>query len=298
MKRKNLLYLLLLLTLGSGAQTRQWGTLTEEDGLHSATVTSVLRDQYGFVFFGTEQGVSRFDGTHLLNIDFPENNTQRNLHVNTIMENDRETLLIGNNVGLWKVDRRHLSMRRVHQDVIDTEVFDLLRTSDGTLFIATAQGLFKMSHDRVETVNIFAHQPTNNHSVRKTAVCGKHLCLLAANRVATAPVERPEAARFHSLPAPFTHATLLSMASDKKRVYLGTREHGLLVFTPPNQPILLLYQRYPCGNQPFGRCPRPAIGGHGVRRLHAGRPQPSHDHPPIHKPTLGLVCRCNKDAHQ
>lgn len=232
MKRKNLLYLLLLLTLGSGAQTRQWGTLTEEDGLHSATVTSVLRDQYGFVFFGTEQGVSRFDGTHLLNIDFPENNTQRNLRVNTIMENDRETLLIGNNVGLWKVDRRHLSMRRVHQDVIDTEVFDLLRTSDGTLFIATAQGLFKMSHDRVEAVNIFAHQPTNNHSVRKTAVCGKHLCLLAANRVATAPVERPEAARFHSLPAPFTHATLLSMASDKKRVYLGTREHGLLVFNP------------------------------------------------------------------
>lgn len=72
MKRKNLLYLLLLLTLGSVAQTRQWGTLTEEDGLHSATVTSVLRDQYGFVFFGTEQGVSRFDGTHLLNIDFPE----------------------------------------------------------------------------------------------------------------------------------------------------------------------------------------------------------------------------------
>ena len=105
MKRKNLLYLLLLLTLGSGAQTRQWGTLTEEDGLHSATVTSVLRDRYGFVFFGTEQGVSRFDGTHLLNIDFPENNTQRNLHVNTIMENDRETLLIGNNVGLWKVDQ-------------------------------------------------------------------------------------------------------------------------------------------------------------------------------------------------
>ena len=244
MKQKNLLYLLLLLTLGSGAQTRQWGTLTEEDGLHSATVTSVLRDQYGFVFFGTEQGVSRFDGTHLLNIDFPENNTQRNLRVNTIMENDRETLLIGNNVGLWKVDRRHLSMRRVHQNVIDTEVFDLLRTSDGTLFIATAQGLFKMSHDRVEAVNIFAHQPTNNHSVRKTAVCGKHLCLLAANRVATAPVERPEAARFHSLPTPLSYRWPAT-----KSVFTWERVSMAYSFSPPkptnSPPLSAISMRQP-----------------------------------------------------
>lgn len=232
MKQKHLLCLFLLLSLCVVAQTRQWGTVTQEDGLRSASVTSVLRDRYGFVFFGTEQGVSRFDGTHLLNIDFPESNTQGNLGVNCIVENDRETLLLGNKTGLWLVDRRRLSMRRAHPDAIDTEVFDLLRAPNGTLFIATAQGLFKMSHGRVEAAGIFAHRPATNHGVRGMAICGNHLCLLTAHGVATAPVERPEAARFHSLPAPLARASLLSMASDKECVYLGTSEHGLLAFNP------------------------------------------------------------------
>lgn len=232
MRLKNLLLTLLMLPLYLLAQTPQLGSLTQEDGLHSASVTSVLRDRYGFVFLGTEQGVSRFDGTNILNIDFPKGDTQRNLAVNTMAEQDGESLLLGNKVGLWQLDRRRLSIRRIHRDAIDVEVYDMVRTPDGTFFIATAQGLFKLRGDRIAPVNLFAHRQVANHSVRRLALSGHRLFLLTGPWLAEAPVGRPDAVTFHRLPTALADAHLTSLASARGVVYIGTRGQGVLAFNP------------------------------------------------------------------
>ncbi len=232
MRLKNLLLTLLTLPLCLLAQTRQLGSLTQEDGLHSASVTSVLRDRYGFVFLGTDQGVSRFDGTNILNIDFPQGNAQRNMAVNVMVEQDGEMLLLGNQAGLWQLDRRRLSIRRVHRDVIDVEVSDMARASDGDLFIATSQGLFRMRNEKVEVVNIFARKSAANHAVWRLALSGRRLYLLTGQQLAEAPVSKPEAMTFHRLPAPWTGAHPTSITSARGLIYIGTRERGILVFDP------------------------------------------------------------------
>ena len=38
-----------------------------EQGLANSTVYCMLQDKQGFLWFGTETGVSRFDGTHFKN---------------------------------------------------------------------------------------------------------------------------------------------------------------------------------------------------------------------------------------
>lgn len=235
MRLKNLLLILWMLPMCLLAQTPQLGSLTQEDGLHSASVTSVLRDRYGFVFLGTEQGVSRFDGTNLLNIDFPKGDTQRNLAINAMVEEDGQSLLLGNKAGLWQLDRRLLDIRRIHQDVIDVEVLDMVRTNDGTLFIATVQGLFRLRGGRVEPVNIFAHRQVANHAVSRLALCGGRLFLLTGQLLAEAPVSKPETARFHSLPTPFAGAHPTSLASTRGLLYIGTRECGVLTFNPKSR---------------------------------------------------------------
>ncbi len=232
MRTKCLIYLLLTLPLYLTAQTRRLEPLTQEDGLRNPSVTSVLHDRHGFVFLGTEQGVSRFDGTNILNIDFPTGDTQRNMAVNTMAEQDGETLLVGNKAGLWRLDRRLLSLQRIHRETVDVEVCDMARAADGTLFIGTAKGLFRMAGGRIGAVNIFARRPTANHAVRKVALGQGLLCLLAGNMLATAPAEHPERASFHPLPATLLHTHLTSLVCIGGRVYLGTRERGILTFDP------------------------------------------------------------------
>ncbi len=232
MRLKNLLSTLLMSPLCLLAQIPQLGSLTQEDGLHSASVTSVLRDGHGFVFLGTEQGVSRFDGTNILNIDFPKSDAQRNLAVNAMVEQDAQSLLLGNKAGLWQLDKRRLAIRRIHQDAIDVEVFDMVRTDGGTLFVATAQGLFRLRGDQVEPVGIFTRKQVANHAVRHLALCGQRLFLLTGQWLAEVPTARPEAATFHHLPTTLSDAHPTSLASARGLIFLGTRERGVLAFNP------------------------------------------------------------------
>src|SRR5690349_23946523 len=61
---------MLLLFLISKAVISQQQSYTQYDvnsGLAGSTVYTMLQDHDGFMWFGTETGVSRFDGTHFKN---------------------------------------------------------------------------------------------------------------------------------------------------------------------------------------------------------------------------------------
>ena len=48
------------------AQTQNinFTSLTTKDGLSSNTVTAILKDRYGLMWFATEDGLNKFDGTN------------------------------------------------------------------------------------------------------------------------------------------------------------------------------------------------------------------------------------------
>ncbi|MEO5681256.1 MAG: two-component regulator propeller domain-containing protein [Chitinophagaceae bacterium] len=60
-----LILCMILLTLCLTAQQKSinFTSLTTEDGLSSNTVNAILKDRYGMVWFATEDGLDRFDGT-------------------------------------------------------------------------------------------------------------------------------------------------------------------------------------------------------------------------------------------
>ncbi|MFL5811610.1 MAG: two-component regulator propeller domain-containing protein, partial [Flavisolibacter sp.] len=57
----------LLLTIASIGQEYSYTHYDSKDGLAGSTVYCVTQDREGFLWFGTENGLSRFDGTHFKN---------------------------------------------------------------------------------------------------------------------------------------------------------------------------------------------------------------------------------------
>ncbi|GAO29434.1 ligand-binding sensor domain-containing protein [Geofilum rubicundum] len=90
-------FLLLFLgaTSSTGQKHLQFAHLTVEDGLPQNTVHSIVRDKYGFMWFGTWNGLSRYDGYQFTNYHFDPDDS-------TSLVNNRVHLLYKDGAGdIW-----------------------------------------------------------------------------------------------------------------------------------------------------------------------------------------------------
>lgn len=84
--------------------------LTTEDGLSQSTATSILKDRYGFMWFGTMDGLNKFDGyTFHVYRNVPDDKySLPNNQIKTLYEDSEGNLWIGTmGGGLCRYDRKH-----------------------------------------------------------------------------------------------------------------------------------------------------------------------------------------------
>jgi ligand-binding sensor domain-containing protein len=94
MFRKLLLLFVLFFSIPLYPQTPSYYHYTTTDGLASSTVFNIIQDRTGYIWFGTLNGISKFDGKH-----FTTFTTNQGLNSNTITslaEGDRGELYIAN----------------------------------------------------------------------------------------------------------------------------------------------------------------------------------------------------------
>ncbi|WP_370461042.1 EAL domain-containing protein [Paraglaciecola sp. L1A13] len=77
------------------AQSFSFDNLTKVDGLAQNTVTDIIEDKRGFMWFATANGLSRFDGYEFVNYHNNPND------VNSLPNNFVRTLLVDNDGTLW-----------------------------------------------------------------------------------------------------------------------------------------------------------------------------------------------------
>ena len=127
-----------------------------EDGLSSNTVYTVLQDSKGFMWFGTENGLNRFDGyTFVSYRNIPRNkNSLINNYVYHLIEDDNQLLWIGTERGVCRLD---LKNNQFHPFTIQTEKgipvsgrIQNLFSDNGKIWIASArEGVFLYENEKL-----------------------------------------------------------------------------------------------------------------------------------------------------
>lgn len=151
MKRSYLLFLFIsFLIYPTFAQQFYFKKYQVDKGLSHNTVWCVLQDSYGFMWFGTSDGLNRFDGQKfkVYRNDKQDKFSLGNNSVQTLFEDSDQNIWIGTSSGVYIYDRikEQFSLfdKKTEYDVsISSEVKKIIKTEKGLIWIATlGQGLF------------------------------------------------------------------------------------------------------------------------------------------------------------
>ena len=104
---RSFFYLFVAITFLSGrAEIQEFDKLTVDDGLSQNSVTCIFQDSRGFMWFGAQDGLNRYDGYDItvFNYDPDDSTTISSLYIIDIVEDSRQNLWIGTVEGLNRLD--------------------------------------------------------------------------------------------------------------------------------------------------------------------------------------------------
>jgi signal transduction histidine kinase/ligand-binding sensor domain-containing protein/DNA-binding response OmpR family regulator len=149
-----LLILLLSFCSLSKAQKTEFEYISDPEGLFNSSVTSILKDSEGYMWFGTFNGVARYDGYSFTNFlhDSKNPNSINNSHIRRLLETKDSVLYVATEQdGFCSYNRNTQSFIRYTHDakntnsLNDNEVLTLFEDHKGNLWIGTVRGLDKFN---------------------------------------------------------------------------------------------------------------------------------------------------------
>ncbi|MGJ8664499.1 MAG: ligand-binding sensor domain-containing protein, partial [Marinicella sp.] len=174
------LFILILIRPAHGqlAVTDQWQTqnLQVEHGLPDSTVFSITQDQSGFMWFGTTNGLARYDGYafKVFKHDGADQNSISNNNAGNLFIDSKNKLWIGTfggGVNSLDLSNGHLERHPYSSSQIDQMVSENVQTfyEDllGNLWIGTATGLYQKT---AETLTHYDYQLSDPKSLSHSRV--------------------------------------------------------------------------------------------------------------------------------
>ncbi|MBH0021379.1 diguanylate cyclase [Pseudoalteromonas sp. SWXJ133] len=122
---------------------KQWNI---KDGLPSQSLKSVVQDQQGYMWLGTQFGLSRFDGTTFTNYNTQNSPFLPSNGINKLLVDSSGLLWVGTKSGLVVINPATFAAQEFN---IKGPVIDILEDSKGSIWIA-ANGLYYVDRGQVD----------------------------------------------------------------------------------------------------------------------------------------------------
>ncbi len=135
-------------------QPPRFGTIERSDGLDSLSISSIQQDKYGFIWFGSQGGLNRYDGKSIQSFTHDPFNTNSipNDLIQTLFYDEKKNILwIGTYSGLsrFEIDTETFTAIQKKGDSVsglsNNVVVAIAKGSTGDIWIGTLEGLNKLS---------------------------------------------------------------------------------------------------------------------------------------------------------
>jgi len=222
--------------------------LSIKNGLSSNEVNCIFKDSKGFMWFGTNDGLNRFDGIRFTAFKHQPNDRTSigGNKIRSIAEDHSGCLWISSDAGLVKFNREtetFTSFRISRQGNFSDKTISLLYIDyQGFLWVSFAGQLIKLDTKTGQPIHTIESKQWNNFLGNKTIInffedskqnlwlsaWGVGLIKLDAKRK-NATLYKKEPENTNSL----SDNNILTIYEDRyNRLWMGTFEHGLCIFDP------------------------------------------------------------------
>ncbi len=152
--------------------------LSLKNGLSQSTINSILQDSQGFIWFGTQDGLNKYDGYQftIYRHNPQDNNSLSNSEVFFIYEDSQQRLWIGTSKGLNLFDRKQETFSHYFHNpedlnsLSDNLIYSIQEQAEtGILWIGTANGLNKFNPLENKFTTFF-NNPNNPNSLSHNSI--------------------------------------------------------------------------------------------------------------------------------
>jgi len=140
--------------------------LTEKNGLSQGTVKWIIKDNQGYMWFGTRDGLNRYDGYRftVFKNDPKDLSSISDNYINHIYEDSKGRLWIGTMKGLNLYNRQNDSFKKFLTNDKRFQVSCIVEDREKRIWIATYNGLFLFDEAHHKFIR-FQHSPGRNSVV-------------------------------------------------------------------------------------------------------------------------------------
>ncbi|MCX6236387.1 MAG: triple tyrosine motif-containing protein [Bacteroidia bacterium] len=227
-----LITLLCSLRLLSFGNDLSFSRLSVENGLSNNLVRVIYKDSYGFIWFGTLEGLDRYDGVEIkpYSSKFPE--TVENVYA--ITEDYGKHLWVGTATGLFCYDRMSESFKRINIDSTNITVQALSVLPDSSLCVGTTNGLYLVNTKNRLAEHFLFNGLHNNKSSNITGIFpDKHgncwLSTLSGLVRYSVNEKKSDIYQFRIVPEDACN-TFTTICNIGNKIYLGTAYMGIVEF--------------------------------------------------------------------
>ncbi len=170
MNKKYIIYMLLLIILlittnivyVSAYNNINFKNITSEDGLSQGTVETIIQDDQGYIWLGTNDGLCRYNGYEfkIYKHDEELENSITNNYIVDIKQDNLGNIWVGTANGLSKIDTKtdlitNYNMNDEEKSLSHYNIGDILITKSGDVLVGTSDGLNIYNEKKDEFYRIF-----------------------------------------------------------------------------------------------------------------------------------------------
>lgn len=167
----------------SFSQNLHFNSLTVNDGLTQHDATSIMQDNYGFIWIGTYDGLNRFDGYTIKNYYsiYKNDKTLSSNRIKCLFEDSKKRIWIGTEgSGLNYYSLKDDSFIRIKTNERFRIINCIAENKQGEIFIGTENGILKVKEGKTITIELL-QTPLTGLIINKMALANDGTIFLATS---------------------------------------------------------------------------------------------------------------------